>query len=278
MVTVVATPEPDGPPIRNEESTTARPAELRRPPMAANEKSMKNLPGARLLQHGAEHGEQDDQAGGHVHRGAEDAFQRHVEVRDEVLERIAPVRPGMRQAMAEHRVEEEGDGHARHDPAGGAPRALQQQHDEDAARRSSRSGSAWWRGRRSRRPATARRAWCRPPPPPADSPTSGCGRGSASPWGTAGSTAPAPCRRGPAAARAPARSRRRRRGGTARRRWRTRRWRGRSSPPSRLNAPSSASTRCSICAWASLLSPAAESDETESALSGLESTRFSLRR
>ncbi len=44
MVTVVATPEPDGPPSRNDDSTTARPAALRLPPMAANEKSMKNLP------------------------------------------------------------------------------------------------------------------------------------------------------------------------------------------------------------------------------------------
>ena len=44
MVTVVATPEPDGPPIRNDESTTARPAALRLPPMAANEKSMKKWP------------------------------------------------------------------------------------------------------------------------------------------------------------------------------------------------------------------------------------------
>ena len=44
IVTVVATPEPEGPPIRNEDSTTARPAALRRPPMAANEKSMKKRP------------------------------------------------------------------------------------------------------------------------------------------------------------------------------------------------------------------------------------------
>ena len=44
MVTVVATPEPDGPPSRKDDSTTARPAALRLPPMAANEKSMKNLP------------------------------------------------------------------------------------------------------------------------------------------------------------------------------------------------------------------------------------------
>ena len=44
MVTVVATPEPDGPPSRNEESTTVRPALLGLPPISAIEKSMKNLP------------------------------------------------------------------------------------------------------------------------------------------------------------------------------------------------------------------------------------------
>src|SRR5437899_9504480 len=44
IITVVATPEPDGPPSRNEESTTARPALLGLPPMALREKSMKNLP------------------------------------------------------------------------------------------------------------------------------------------------------------------------------------------------------------------------------------------
>ena len=44
IVTVVATPDPDGPPSRNDDSTTARPAELRRPPIAAKEKSMKKRP------------------------------------------------------------------------------------------------------------------------------------------------------------------------------------------------------------------------------------------
>ena len=43
-VTVVATPLPDGPPSRNEASTTVRPAPVGLPPIAANEKSMKNLP------------------------------------------------------------------------------------------------------------------------------------------------------------------------------------------------------------------------------------------
>jgi hypothetical protein len=44
IITVVATPDPDGPPRRNDESTTVRPAALRLPPMSASEKSMKNLP------------------------------------------------------------------------------------------------------------------------------------------------------------------------------------------------------------------------------------------
>ena len=44
MVTVVATPEPEGPPSRNEAMTTARPALDGLPPIAAKEKSMKNLP------------------------------------------------------------------------------------------------------------------------------------------------------------------------------------------------------------------------------------------
>ena len=43
-MTVVATPEPDGPPRRNDDSTTVRPALLGLPPMSASEKSMKNLP------------------------------------------------------------------------------------------------------------------------------------------------------------------------------------------------------------------------------------------
>ncbi len=43
-VTVVATPLPEGPPSRNDASTIVRPAPVGLPPMAANEKSMKNLP------------------------------------------------------------------------------------------------------------------------------------------------------------------------------------------------------------------------------------------
>ena len=41
---MVATPDPDGPPSRNEASTTVRPAPVGLPPIAENEKSMKNLP------------------------------------------------------------------------------------------------------------------------------------------------------------------------------------------------------------------------------------------
>ena len=44
IITVVATPDPDGPPSRNDEATTARPALEGLPPMTASEKSMKNLP------------------------------------------------------------------------------------------------------------------------------------------------------------------------------------------------------------------------------------------
>ncbi len=43
-VTVVATPEPDGPPSRKEDSTTVRPALAALPPVAAKEKSTKNFP------------------------------------------------------------------------------------------------------------------------------------------------------------------------------------------------------------------------------------------
>src|SRR5579862_335295 len=44
IVTVVATPEPEGPPSRNEASTTARPALVGLPPSSENEKSRKNFP------------------------------------------------------------------------------------------------------------------------------------------------------------------------------------------------------------------------------------------
>ena len=43
-VTVVATPEPEGPPSRNEDKTIVRPTPEDLPPIAANEKSMKNFP------------------------------------------------------------------------------------------------------------------------------------------------------------------------------------------------------------------------------------------
>ena len=43
-VTVVATPEPDGPPMRKEDRTIVLPTPDDFPPIAANEKSMKNLP------------------------------------------------------------------------------------------------------------------------------------------------------------------------------------------------------------------------------------------
>jgi hypothetical protein len=43
-VTVVATPEPEGPPSRKEAAVTARPGPVALLPNAASEKSMKNLP------------------------------------------------------------------------------------------------------------------------------------------------------------------------------------------------------------------------------------------
>ena len=43
-VTVVATPEPEGPPSKNDDSTTVLPTLDVLPPMIENEKSMKNLP------------------------------------------------------------------------------------------------------------------------------------------------------------------------------------------------------------------------------------------
>jgi hypothetical protein len=44
IVTVVATPEPEGPPSRNDASTTERPALEVLPPRSEKEKSRKNLP------------------------------------------------------------------------------------------------------------------------------------------------------------------------------------------------------------------------------------------
>src|SRR4030081_719927 len=44
IITVVPTPDPDGPPSRNDDSTTVRPALFGLPPISASEKSMKNLP------------------------------------------------------------------------------------------------------------------------------------------------------------------------------------------------------------------------------------------
>src|SRR6266850_3568273 len=44
IVTVVATPDPEGPPSRNDDSTTVRPALLALLPISAIEKSMKNFP------------------------------------------------------------------------------------------------------------------------------------------------------------------------------------------------------------------------------------------
>ena len=178
---------------------------------------MKNWPAPECCSTAPKIGEQDDQARGDVDRGAEDPLQRHVEVGDEVLERVAAVRPRRRQVVAEDRVEQEHDRDAGHDAAGGAPRALQQQDDEDDADQvvgRGRHGGAIAEIGALREHvedgAGARRRR-------ADSPTSECGRGTGAPSGTGGSRAPAPCRHGPAAGRGPGRSRRPHRGGRTRR-------------------------------------------------------------
>jgi len=43
----------------------------------------------------------DDEAGGDVHRRAKDTLERHVKVPDQPLDRIAAMRPGRRQILAE---------------------------------------------------------------------------------------------------------------------------------------------------------------------------------
>src|SRR5919198_1477355 len=65
------------------------------------------LAGARVLQHGAEDGEQDDQARGDVDRRAEDALELHVEMADQAVHLVAGMRPRRRQMVAEQRVEQE---------------------------------------------------------------------------------------------------------------------------------------------------------------------------
>lgn len=78
-------------------------------------------------------GEQDDERGRDVHRRAEHTLQRDGEVRHQALGVVAAMRPGVGQVVAEEGVEDEDDGHHRHDPAGRAPRHLQHQRDQQPA-------------------------------------------------------------------------------------------------------------------------------------------------
>ena len=132
-VTVVATPEPEGPPRRNEASVTVRPALVGLPPIAENGEVDVELAGAGKLQERAVDGEQDDQRRGNADRRAVDAFQRHVHVADQARNLVVLVRPGRRQDFAEERIEQEARGDERQDPAGGAPHRLEdEQHEHDA--------------------------------------------------------------------------------------------------------------------------------------------------
>ena len=66
---------------------------------------------------------------------------------DELPDIEAAMGPGLRQIGTEVCVGQEAERDDRHDPAGGAPRRLEQQHDEDHAEDDVDAGSAWWRGR-----------------------------------------------------------------------------------------------------------------------------------
>ncbi len=83
------------------------------------------------MQDGAEDREQDDQARGHIYRRAEDALERHVEMPNEAVGRIAAMGPGFAQMISEERVQDEDDRHEGHDDAGRPPRTFQQEHDEN---------------------------------------------------------------------------------------------------------------------------------------------------
>ena len=78
------------------------------PPIAAKEKSMKNLPAPEILEKGAEDREQDDERGRDVDGDAEDALERHVDVADQPADVVALVGPGRGQLRAERGVGEEG--------------------------------------------------------------------------------------------------------------------------------------------------------------------------
>ena len=103
-MTVVATPEPDGPPSRNDDSTTVRPALFGLPPIDGEREVDEELAGAGLRQERAVDREQDDERRRHVDRDAEDALERDVQVPDEPGDIVAAMRPGRRQIRPDHRV------------------------------------------------------------------------------------------------------------------------------------------------------------------------------
>ncbi|GBD28777.1 hypothetical protein HRbin31_00798 [bacterium HR31] len=87
------------------------------------------LAGARLLQEGAVDGEQNDEARGDVQGDAENPLQPHVQVPDDPVEVVAPVRPGLREQVAHERVAHKGHGEEHERPAGGASGGLQHRQD-----------------------------------------------------------------------------------------------------------------------------------------------------
>ena len=88
---------------------------------------------AGMLQERAVDREQDDQRGRDVDRDAEYALERDEQVADELADVEAAVGPRRRQVGTEIGVGEKRERDGRDDPAGGAPRRLQQQHDEHHA-------------------------------------------------------------------------------------------------------------------------------------------------
>ena len=129
-VTVVATPEPDGPPRRNDDRTMVAAGTGRLAAERREREVEEELAGAGELEERAVDREENDERRRHVDRGAEDALERHVHHTDEPADVVAAVAPRVRQVRPEHRVREEEDHHRRHDPAGRAPRRLEHEHDE----------------------------------------------------------------------------------------------------------------------------------------------------
>ena len=91
------------------------------------------LAGAGMLQERAVDREQDDQRGRDVDRNAENALERDEQMADELADVEAAMRPGRRQIGTGKRIGDEQERDDRNDPAGGAPRRLEQEDDEDHA-------------------------------------------------------------------------------------------------------------------------------------------------